>query len=82
MCGCGQQSKTHAFSRDDPGGPCSGDSHTGATPVFAVDDAHAAIGALRARGVKCDDVVVIPGMVHYGTFYDPEGNSLQVASNG
>jgi catechol-2,3-dioxygenase len=52
----------------------------GATPVFSVDSATATITALRAKGVKCDDVVVIPGMVAYGTFYDPEGNKLQVAS--
>lgn len=77
----GRENETHvSLNRWDPAwGPVP---QKGATPVFAVDDAHAAISALRARGVKCDDVVVIPGMVHYGTFYDPEGNSLQVASNG
>ena len=52
----------------------------GATPVFSVDSATAAIAALRAKGVKCEDVVVVPGMVAYGSFYDPEGNKLQVAS--
>jgi len=51
----------------------------GATVVFAVDDAHAAVVELRKRGVKCDNPVAIPGMVTYATFYDPEGNRLQVA---
>jgi catechol-2,3-dioxygenase len=77
----GRPNETHiSLNRWDPTwGPVP---QRGATPVFAVDNAHDTIIALRARGVKCDDVVVIPGMVHYGTFYDPEGNSLQVASNG
>ena len=51
----------------------------GATVVFSVDDAYKAVQELRKRGVKCDDVVVIPSMVAYATFYDPEGNQLQVA---
>jgi predicted enzyme related to lactoylglutathione lyase len=51
----------------------------GATVVFAVDDARQAVEELRKRGVKCDDVVMIPGMVAYATFYDPEGNRLQIA---
>ena len=51
----------------------------GATVVFAVDDAYKAVEELRRRGVRCDDVVAIPDMVTYATFYDPEGNQLQVA---
>ncbi len=53
----------------------------GATPVFAVDDAHKAIAELRKRGVKCDDVTTIPGMVSYANVYDPEGNRFQVAQS-
>jgi len=53
----------------------------GATAVLSVDDAVETTKALRARGVKCDDAITIPGMVCYGTFYDPEGNRLQFASN-
>jgi len=53
----------------------------GTTLVLSVDDAHQATEALRAKGVKCDDVVVIPGVVAYGTFYDPEGNRIQFASS-
>jgi predicted enzyme related to lactoylglutathione lyase len=52
---------------------------SGATVVFAVDDPYQVTEALRAKGVRCDDVVHIPGVVTYGTFYDPEGNRLQFA---
>jgi len=37
--------------------------------------------ALRAKGVQCDDVVIIPNVVTYGTFFDPEGNCFQFASS-
>jgi hypothetical protein len=33
---------------------------------------------LRKRGVKCDDVIALPGMVTYANFYDPDGNRLQI----
>jgi predicted enzyme related to lactoylglutathione lyase len=49
--------------------------------VFTVADAHAATAALRAKGVRCDDPEEIPGVVTYGTFYDPDGNRLQFASS-
>ena len=52
----------------------------GATAVLDVTDAYKATDELRSRGVKCEDVVEIPGMVCYGTFYDPEGNRIQFAS--
>ena len=52
----------------------------GVTLVLSVDDAHKTAEALRKKGVKCDDVVTIPGVVTYGTFYDPEGNRIQFAS--
>lgn len=51
----------------------------GATPVFDVDDAQKTIEALRKKGVKCEDVTTIPDMVAFATFYDPEGNRLQIA---
>ena len=47
--------------------------------VFAVDNAYAAVEELRRRGVRCDDVEAIPGMVTYANFYDPDGNRLQLA---
>ncbi len=51
----------------------------GGIAVFAVDDAYQAVAELRRRGVKCDDVIAVPNMVTYATFYDPDGNRLQVA---
>jgi catechol-2,3-dioxygenase len=76
----GREHETHfAINRwDSPEAPPVGG---GATPVFSVEDAYKVTEALRARGVKCDDVVHIPNVVTYGTFYDPEGNRFQFASN-
>jgi catechol 2,3-dioxygenase-like lactoylglutathione lyase family enzyme len=51
----------------------------GATVTFGVDDARGVIAALRAKGVRCDEVDEISGMVVIGTFYDPDGNRLQIA---
>jgi predicted enzyme related to lactoylglutathione lyase len=68
-----------AISRwDGPGERPPTESST--TLVLTVDDAFKATEELRARGVKCDDAAVIPGVVAYGTFYDPEGNRIQFAS--
>jgi predicted enzyme related to lactoylglutathione lyase len=53
----------------------------GAVAVLNVDDAKQVTSNLRTRGIKCDDVVDIPGVVCYGTFYDPEGNRIQFSSN-
>jgi predicted enzyme related to lactoylglutathione lyase len=50
------------------------------TIIFNVDDCHTAVADLRKRGVRCDDPVGIPGMVTYASFYDPDGNRLQMAS--
>jgi predicted enzyme related to lactoylglutathione lyase len=55
-------------------------AHGGTTLVMTVDNAKEATAALRAKGVRCDEVITIPGMVSYGTFYDPDGNRLQFAS--
>ncbi len=75
----GEQEGTHlAINRwEGPGGFSAGSG--GATVVFAVDDAAQAVAELRRRGVKCDDPVGIPEMVTYATFYDPDGNRLQLA---
>ena len=50
------------------------------TIVMDTDDCYAAVKKLRERGVKCDDPVVVPGMVTYFNFYDPFGNRLQGCS--
>jgi predicted enzyme related to lactoylglutathione lyase len=52
-------------------------THGGTTLVLSVQDAHAVTAALQKKGVKCDEVTTIPGMVTYGTFYDPFGNRIQ-----
>lgn len=53
----------------------------GGTAVLEVADAKKVTAGLRTRGVKCDDVIEIQGMMCYGTFYDPEGNRIQFASD-
>ena len=74
----GGEGETHlALNRAREGDPQPGLGST--LCVFTADDAFKAAEELRKRGVKCDDVVVIPGMVAYATFYDSEGNHLQLA---
>lgn len=51
----------------------------GGIVIFVVPDAYAAVEELRKRGVKCEDVIAVPQMVTYASFYDPDGNVLQVA---
>jgi len=76
----GRENETHvSINREDASATAS-PKPGGITIVFTVDDADLVTAALRAKGVKCDDPVNIPGVVKYGTFYDPEGNRLQFAS--
>lgn len=53
---------------------------SGTTCTLTVEDCFTTTERLRAKGVKCDDVVVIPGAVTFGTFYDPDGNRIQFVS--
>ncbi len=53
----------------------------GATAAFGCDAVRETIERLRDKGVRCDDVRGIPGMVILGTFYDPDGNRLQIAQS-
>jgi len=48
--------------------------------VLNTPDCAATVQALRAKGVRCDDPVNVPGMVYYFSFYDPFGNRLQACS--
>lgn len=48
--------------------------------VLSVENAVSATAELRARGVRCEDAVNIPGVVCFGTFFDLDGNKLQFAS--
>jgi len=52
--------------------------HHNVTVVFDVDDCHRMREALIAKGVRCDEVVEVPGVVTYCSFYDPFGNRLQM----
>ncbi len=67
-----------AIQRAGPNDPAAG-GHPGVSGVFYVDDAARTVADLRARGVKCDDVQVIPGVVAFSQFYDPEGNVIGIA---
>ena len=51
----------------------------GGVAIFGVEDAYKVVAELRKRGVKCDDVQAVPDMVTFASFYDPEGNQLQLA---
>jgi predicted enzyme related to lactoylglutathione lyase len=53
---------------------------TDTTVVLDVEDCHAAVVELRARGVRCDDAQEFPGFVTFASFYDPFGNRLQMCS--
>ncbi len=49
----------------------------GATLTFGVSDIEAARATLEAADVRFDgDTAVIPDMVKYATFFDPDGNTL------
>lgn len=54
--------------------------HHNISVVFDTDDCATTREKLLAKGVRCDEVVTIPGMVTYCNFYDPFGNRLQMAS--
>ncbi len=49
------------------------------TAVFGSNDVQATLSELRKRRVRCEEIVVVPQMVAYFNFYDPDGNRLQVA---
>ena len=54
--------------------------NTRTTVVLNTADCFKTCAALRQRGVRCDDPVVVPGVIVYCTFYDPFGNRLQMCS--
>lgn len=64
-----------AVTTNEPGAPSSS-----TTVVLNTDDCHKTCEELRARGVRCDDPVVVPGVIVYCSFYDPFGNRLQMCS--
>ncbi len=50
----------------------------GATATFTCDDVRGAIARLQAKGVPCDPIDEMPSVI-LGSFYDPDGNRLQLA---
>lgn len=54
------------------------DLHGGAVPVFAVDDLEAALTALTAHGITCEEPLPEPDGGLRATVYDPTGNRLQL----
>ena len=65
-----------AVTTNEPEAP----PNTRTTVVLNTADCFATCAALRGRGVRCDDPVVVPGVIVYCTFYDPFGNRLQMCS--
>ena len=50
-----------------------------AVAIFSVDDVSQTVAELRRRGVRCDEPVIMPGVVTTAYFYDPDGNRLELA---
>jgi CreA protein len=70
---------THlAISRAEASSPPAG-AGGGAVVVLAVGDVEQTRAELVAKDVRCEKVQVIPNVVKLCTFYDPEGNQLQLA---
>jgi predicted enzyme related to lactoylglutathione lyase len=53
----------------------------GGIATLTCADVRAFIAKLVAKGVRCDKIEEMPGMVILGMFYDPDGNRLQVAQS-
>lgn len=53
----------------------------GATATFTCDDVRGSIERLRAKGVRCEEVEEVAGMVILAGFFDPDGNRLQLAQS-
>ena len=67
-----------AIGKGDPSTPPSIGSG-GAIAVLSCPDVRGTMAKLQARGVRCGTIDEIPGAVILGTFFDPEGNKLQLA---
>ena len=53
---------------------------TSVTVVLNTQNCYTACDELRSRGIRCDDPVLVPGVIVYCSFYDPFGNRLQMCS--
>ncbi len=74
----GDQGAQLAINRARPGQVVGGDQ--GVIAIFDVAEVHQAVDGLRAKGVRCDDAIVIPGVVAYAQCYDPDGNIFQIVA--
>jgi predicted enzyme related to lactoylglutathione lyase len=71
---------THlAISRVEPGQPTGASG--GACAVIAVKDIDGVRADLVRKGVRCDDVQEIPKVVKLCSFFDPDGNRIQLAQS-
>jgi catechol 2,3-dioxygenase-like lactoylglutathione lyase family enzyme len=53
----------------------------GTTPVLNTADCQVLFAEFQKRGVRCEEPVIVPGLLVYCTFYDPDGNRLQAISD-
>lgn len=65
-----------AVTTNEPAQPLS----TRTTIVLNTRDCFESCAELRRRGVRCEEPIVVPGVITYCTFYDPFGNRLQMCS--
>jgi predicted enzyme related to lactoylglutathione lyase len=71
---------THlAISRTEPGQSTA--AAGGGVAVIAVKDIEGVRADLVGKGVRCDDVQVIPNVVKLCSFFDPDGNRIQLAQS-
>jgi predicted enzyme related to lactoylglutathione lyase len=77
----GEEGKTHFAINHKVDVEIQPSGMSGVIAVLTVEDAGATVVALRARGIRCEDVNVIPNVVAVGAFYDPEGNCIQFVSS-
>jgi len=58
----------------------AGAAHSGATVVLKVADVEGTRASLLKKGVRFEEKIEeVPGVVRIATFYDPDGNRLQLA---
>ena len=63
-----------------PGKVQAGSAHAGATVVLKVADIEGTRASLLKKGVRFEDKIEeVPGVVRIATFYDLDGNRLQLA---
>jgi predicted enzyme related to lactoylglutathione lyase len=72
----GMDNATHIAIQKSTEGD-QGNPGVGSTITFLVENVDKTQAWLKSKGVKVDEVIVIPGVIKFGTFFDPEGNRMQ-----